>query len=89
MDKGQMTRHVATTELKGRLSEILGDVERGETIAVTRHGKTIARIVPDTVPDREKVRQAVEQMRALRASLPKAGVTVDDIIEWRDEGRRY
>jgi prevent-host-death family protein len=84
-----MTRNVATTELKAKLSEILGDVERGETIGVTRHGKTIARIVPEHRHDPEQVRQAIEGLRNLRASLPKKGVTLEDVLKWRHEGHRY
>lgn len=84
-----MTRYIAATELKARLSELLGDVERGETIRVTRHGRTIARITPEPAVDREDVRRAVEDMRSLRASLPRTGVTLEDVLKWRHEGHRY
>ncbi|CAN5547889.1 hypothetical protein BH20CHL7_BH20CHL7_18520 [soil metagenome] len=33
-------------ELKAKLSEYLGRVERGETVDVLRHGRRVARIVP-------------------------------------------
>jgi prevent-host-death family protein len=84
-----MTRHVAATELKAKLSEILGDVERGASIDITRHGKTIARIVPEHSRDHERVRSAIENLRRLRESLPKTGVTLDEILAWRHEGHRY
>lgn len=84
-----MTRHIATTELKAKLSEILGDVERGETISITRHGKAIARIVPEKRPTSEEVRRSIEEMRRLREQLPKTGITVDDILAWRHEGHKY
>jgi len=84
-----MTRHVATTELKAKLSEILGDVERGEAIDITRHGKTIARIVPSHSPDREQVRRAIEDLRKFRESLPQTGITLEDILKARHEGHRY
>ena len=84
-----MTKHVATTELKAKLSEILGDVERGETIGVTRHGKMIARIVPEHRHDREQVREAIEGLRNLRTSLPKTGISLEDVLKWRHEGHRY
>jgi prevent-host-death family protein len=84
-----MTKHVATTELKAKLSEILGDVERGQTIGVTRHGKMIARIVPERGHDQEQVRQVIEGLRKFRASLPNTGVTLEDVLKWRHEGHRY
>ena len=85
-----MTRHIATTELKARLSEILGDVERGETVSVTRHGKAIARIVPDYTDDRrERARRAIEKLQEFRESLPKTGTTIEEILEWRHEGHKY
>ena len=84
-----MTKHVATTELKAKLSEILGDVERGETIHITRHGKAIARIVPEEHPSPEKVRSAIERMRKLRETAPKTGITLEEILAWRHEGHRY
>ena len=37
-----MMREVPATEAPARLSELLRTVERGETIAITRHGKAIA-----------------------------------------------
>ncbi len=84
-----MTRHVATTELKAKLSEILGDVERGELIDITRHGRTIARIVPEHHRDPEQIRKAIEGLRRLRESLPKTGVTLEDVLKWRHEGHRF
>lgn len=84
-----MPRAVATTELKAKLSEILGDVERGETIRVTRHGRTIARIVPEHERSPDQVRHAIENLRNIRESLPKTGVTLEDVLNWRHEGHRY
>lgn len=38
---------IAVVEMKSRLSAVLADVENGEEIAITRHGKVVARLVPD------------------------------------------
>jgi prevent-host-death family protein len=84
-----MTKHVATTELKAKLSEILGDVERGQTIGVTRHGRMIAHIVPAEARRRKDVNEAIEELEKLRSSLPKTGITIDEILKWRHEGHRY
>jgi prevent-host-death family protein len=42
-----MTREVQASEAKTHLPRLLGDVERGETIIITRHGRPIAQIVPE------------------------------------------
>ena len=39
-------RTVQATEAKAHLSELLRNVERGATVAITRHGQTIAHVVP-------------------------------------------
>ena len=39
-------REVQATEAKTRLAELLRAVENGEAIAITRHGKTVAHLVP-------------------------------------------
>ena len=40
-------KNVSVVEVKARLSALLAEVEAGEEIAVTRHGKVVARLVPD------------------------------------------
>jgi prevent-host-death family protein len=42
-----MTREVQASEAKTHLPQLLDEVERGETIIITRHGPPIARIVPE------------------------------------------
>jgi prevent-host-death family protein len=88
-------RKVAATELKANLATLLGDVERGEVIEITRHGKTIARIGPEVSTEIEKaangdeVRHAIEELRKLRDSLPKVGITIEEILDMRHAGHRY
>ncbi|MBX9462848.1 MAG: type II toxin-antitoxin system prevent-host-death family antitoxin [Aquamicrobium sp.] len=40
-------KSVTVVEAKSRFSALLAEVEAGEEIAVTRHGKVVARLVPD------------------------------------------
>jgi prevent-host-death family protein len=82
-------RHIQSSDAKTHLLRLLDDVERGETIVITRHGRPIARLTPEVDNRREEVRRAIEEMKTFRASLPKAGLTVDDILEMRHEGHRY
>jgi len=52
---------------------------------ITRHGKPIARIVPEKSVDSERIEQAIEGMRALRQRIGK--LSLEEILSARDEGR--
>lgn len=45
-----MVRQMTATQVKTHLLALLDDVAGGESIEVTRHGRTIARIVPAQGP---------------------------------------
>ena len=40
-------RTVSVVEAKAHLSALLAEVERGNEVAITRHGRVIARLTPD------------------------------------------
>lgn len=73
------------SEAKTHFLRILDDVERGESVVITRHGKPIARISPETGIDRKRVQEAMEGMRALRQRIGK--LSIEEILSARDEGR--
>jgi len=58
-------RSVGSYEAKTHLSRLLSQVEKGETITITRRGKPIARIVPAEV-EPQGVAALVEEMLAYR-----------------------
>ena len=76
---------IKASEAKARFSELLDQVERGETIAITRHGKIVARLAPDEENRRRTAREAMEGIRELRKHTKP--VTVEEIIAWKNEGR--
>lgn len=64
---------IGAFEAKNKLSALLDRVERGEVIVITRHGKPIAKLVPDTGEfDRSQAYAASQRIRA-RAQEIKAG----------------
>ena len=77
---------IGAYEAKTRLAELLGRVERGERIVITRHGRPVAQLVPIAGSPDRTVAEAVEGIRTLRAgrSLGR-GLTVRDLIQ---EGRK-
>jgi len=70
---------------KAKLSELVDEVERGETVVITRHGKPVARIVPEEAERRARFDEAVKAMNELRKQNKPA--TVEEIIAWKNEGR--
>lgn len=76
---------VGAFEAKTHLSALLERVERGEEVVITRHGKAVARLVPAAGIDRERVRDAVAKLKALRAASSLGGLSWKEL---RDEGRR-
>ena len=79
-------RTVQASEAKVHLPQLLDDVERGETLIITRHGRPIARIVPEVDRRQEEIDRALATIRELRTRT--ARITVKDLLSARDEGRR-
>ncbi len=53
-----MLREIRATEAKTRLAELLRAVEHGESVAITRHGKPVAHLVPADARDRAQRERA-------------------------------
>ena len=80
-------RKIQASEAKAHLPQLLDEVERGETLIITRHGRAIARIVPEVDRRQEEVDKAIAAIRALRQSNEK--VTIAELLSAREEGRKY
>lgn len=76
---------VGTFEAKTHLSTLLEQVERGEEITITRHGKAVARLVPLRAVDRGRLEDTVARLKAFRRGRRLGDVSVKALIE---EGRR-
>jgi len=85
MEDGRM-REVGTFEAKTHLSALLESVAAGETIMITKRGRPMARLVPPKTPDLQTVDAAVARLKNLRKRF--GTLSVDDILAYRDEGRR-
>ena len=80
-------REIQASDAKARLPQLLDDVERGETLIITRHGRAIARIVPEVNRRQDEVDRALANIRELRKRTVK--VTLEEILSSREEGRRH
>lgn len=80
-------REIQSSDAKTHLTQLLTDVERGETIVITRHGRPIARLVPEINQRVEQVQRTMDQIKALRTTTPS--ISVAEILAARHEGHRY
>ena len=81
-------REVQATEAKLRFAELLHTVEYGETVAITRHGRAIARLIPaqDEIAGRKA---AVDRFRSGRRRWRRIEMSTDEILAARREGRHW
>lgn len=61
-----MARQMTATEVKAKILSLLDEVGAGETIEITKHGRTVARLVP------------AHGVRSLRGSMAGIAMTVAD-----------
>jgi prevent-host-death family protein len=83
-------REVQASEAKTHLPQLLDAVERGETIVITRHGRSIARLVPERRVRQEQINAAAAGLERLRESIrarAEKPFTLDEIKAYRAEGR--
>ena len=80
---------IQASEAKTHFLRILDDVERGESVTVTRRGKTVARIVPISSNEegrQERIERAMASILEIRKRTKP--VSIEEILSARDEGRR-
>jgi len=85
-------REVGAFEAKNTLGGLLDRVEQGEEIVITRHGKAVARLVPNAATDKSEAHAAFERIRARARILQeenkdKEPLDWPTLKKWRDEGR--
>ena len=83
----QSMREIQASEAKTHLLHLLNEVERGETIVITRHGKAIATLSPQAIPERRRREEAVAAIKAFRAR--QHAVSAAEILAFKREGHRF
>lgn len=81
-------REIGAFEAKNTLETLLDMVQQGEQIVITRHGKPVARLVPEiATPDRAAAKAAVARIRERVRSRASAAISIEEWTGFRDEGR--
>ena len=79
---------VGAFEAKNTLGSLLDRVEQGEEIVITRHGKPVARLVPNEGRvNREQAQAAAERIRARARRFKKRRFDWQALKAERDAGR--
>lgn len=74
---------VGVYEAKTNFTELIREVQSGETVTVTKHGHPIAKIAP--ICEIQPVEDAIAQLKTLRESMRLDGLSVQAL---REEDRR-
>ena len=92
-------REVSLSEAQERLPELLREIERGDTLAITRNGKQVALLTPpepnganleqEETPEEALARRtaAFEDYKREIALLQPKRITIEEILDWIHEGR--
>lgn len=73
-------------EAKTHFSQVLNRVEQGQIISITRHGRTIAKLIP--AKDREESQAESAMQRILERRKRLGRTSVSDLIKTSHEGHR-
>lgn len=78
-------RTIGAFEAKTHFSALLNQIEGGEQILITKHGKPVAKISAVSSFSQDTVKHAIERLKRFRQDKKLGG------LDWkmlRDEGRR-
>ena len=75
---------VGSHEARKHLPRLLDQVERGESVTITRRGRPVARLVPADAENRRNARESVERLLKRRQKLK--GAPTDELIRSIHEG---
>ena len=80
-------QEIGSFEAKNKLAALLDRVERGEEIVITRHGRAVARLVPNVERiNRSEAQAAAERIRARAQTLKFGKFDWDELKADRDAG---
>jgi prevent-host-death family protein len=77
---------VGAFEAKTHLPKLLERVQKGERFVITKHGHPVAELVPFKQRDFDKVRVAINNLKAFQKIHSLEGLSVRKMIE---DGRQY
>jgi prevent-host-death family protein len=81
-------QEIGAFEAKNTLGALLDRVQKGEEIIITRHGKPVARLTPETgTRNLDAARAAAARLRAMATQQRGKPIAQDEWMAFREEGR--
>ena len=80
-------RVIRASEAKAHLPSLLDAVERGETVIITRHGKPIARIVPEADRRQAEFDHVIAEIEEFRKTMPR--IRLEELLSALHQGHKY
>ena len=77
---------IGAFEAKTHLPRLLERVRKGERFVITKHGNPVAELIPFRKRAPEKIRAAIENLKAFQKAHSLGGLPVREMTE---EGRKY
>lgn len=77
---------ISAFEAKTHLPRLLERVQKGERFVISKHGHPVAELIPFKERDSDKIRTAIDNLKAFQQTHDLGGLLVREMIE---EGRRY
>jgi len=77
---------VGAFEAKTHLPRLLEQVQKGKRFVITKHGHPVAELIPFRKRDPDKIRAAIDNLKAFQKTHSQGGLSVRAMIE---EGRKY
>jgi prevent-host-death family protein len=75
---------VGSFEAKTHLPRLLERVRKGESFVITKHGYPVAELIPFRKRDPDKIRAAIDGLKAFQETHRLGGLSIREMIE---EGR--
>ncbi len=76
---------IGASEARTHLPRLLERVRKGERFVITKYGNPVAELIPFRKRDPEKIRGAIEDLKAFQKAHSLDGLSVREMIE---EGRK-
>lgn len=76
---------IGAYDAKTRLSELLKQVQAGESFLITKHHIPIARLVPSEIEEKKPLEEVFQELLHFRKGKSLGDLSLKDLIE---EGRR-
>ena len=76
---------VGAFEAKTHLSSLLDQVEQGERVIITKHGRPVAELVPVSRRDPSRIREAIEDLKGFQKTHGLGELSAKELVE---EGRK-